>query len=263
MKDSTYAFPNIMQSILLLVMIFVSHFFASKLFSFVENETLINLLSEVFKLILLLIFLSYMTKLGKIDKAQFKLKVPNGIVLLCGTLCAIFILFLPMSDISYFDETYLEDYVVDLITQRTNVFTFIAMCLLGPVFEELIFRGVILAGLLKRYSPTVAILLSSLLFGIGHISIVLPFVFGLFMGWLFFRTSNLIYCIIIHCFVNFIGFAMRYAVFSKRASIEDINKYLEINTLTKGVISLVIFCSCIFVLHFIMKKRTSNVSRQQ
>lgn len=40
--------------------------------------------------------------------------------------------------------------------------------LFAPIYEEVIFRGLILGGLLNFYSPTTAIVISSLLFGLWH-----------------------------------------------------------------------------------------------
>lgn len=42
--------------------------------------------------------------------------------------------------------------------------------LLAPVLEEMLFRGIMLDGLLKRYSPTKAIVWSAVLFGIVHLN---------------------------------------------------------------------------------------------
>ncbi|SKB98864.1 hypothetical protein SAMN05660226_04154 [Parapedobacter luteus] len=95
MNDSYYSFPNIMQSIVLVVLIFVCHFVAKLVFSFIEDHTLVSLLSEVFKLCLLLFFLRYMTKWDNIDATQFKMASPNMLILACGVLCALCIAFFP------------------------------------------------------------------------------------------------------------------------------------------------------------------------
>jgi len=39
----------------------------------------------------------------------------------------------------------------------------------APIYEEIIFRGLILAGLMTIYSITTAIIISSILFGIWHL----------------------------------------------------------------------------------------------
>ncbi|WP_083257234.1 CPBP family intramembrane glutamic endopeptidase [Arcticibacter eurypsychrophilus] len=78
----------------------------------------------------------------------------------------------------------------------------------------------ILSGLIKRYSPVVGIIFSSLLFAVFHPFILGPFLFGLFMGWIYFRSRNLLYCIIVHAAVNGTGFLMRIFLFNKNNSLD-------------------------------------------
>jgi membrane protease YdiL (CAAX protease family) len=63
---------------------------------------------------------------------------------------------------------------------------FVLVVLLGPLFEELLFRGVILHGFLRNYSRGRAIALSALLFATVHLDArkFLPvLVGGLVLGW--------------------------------------------------------------------------------
>ena len=79
-----------------------------------------------------------------------------------------------------------------------NLLTFV---LLAPVFEELIFRGIMLDGLLRKTSPLKAILLSSFLFALVHLNpwqFISAMVIGLFAGWVYYRTRNLLYPMLIH-----------------------------------------------------------------
>lgn len=46
--------------------------------------------------------------------------------------------------------------------------TILGSLILAPVFEEIIFRGILLRGLLPRYSSMLSIVLSSLLFALIH-----------------------------------------------------------------------------------------------
>lgn len=81
---------------------------------------------------------------------------------------------------------------------------FISLVILPAFFEETLLRGIILEQFLKRYSSAAAILLSALLFGLMHINpsqVLGGFIGGCFLGWVYTRTGNLKYCILIH-FVN-------------------------------------------------------------
>jgi hypothetical protein len=68
-----------------------------------------------------------------------------------------------------------------------------------------LFRGVILEGLLSRYKPARAILYSSLLFGLMHIDILRifnTFLAGLIFSYLYYKTRSLIPCIFAHSLCN-------------------------------------------------------------
>lgn len=83
------------------------------------------------------------------------------------------------------------------------------LVVVGPLFEELLFRGVMLQGLLRRYRPWVAIGQSALLFGILHFNpaqSVNALLLGLVFGWLYYRTRSLWLCIALHMLFNSLAF---------------------------------------------------------
>ena len=75
-------------------------------------------------------------------------------------------------------------------------------CIFGPIMEEICFRGLVLDGLLKtRCRPWLAILISALLFALLHglgANFVTAMLFGILVGWLYWRTGSIIPGIIIH-----------------------------------------------------------------
>lgn len=81
----------------------------------------------------------------------------------------------------------------------------LALVVVAPLTEELLFRGLILRGFLKRYSVRKAILVSALLFGLIHMN---PWqalgggIIGVFLGWLYVRTGSLVPCIAAHAVNN-------------------------------------------------------------
>lgn len=81
----------------------------------------------------------------------------------------------------------------------------LGVTVLGPIAEECLFRGAITKTLLRSYSPTVAILLSGLLFGVIHINpaqIVSASLLGVLFAWLYYRTRSLIPTILLHVLNN-------------------------------------------------------------
>lgn len=67
----------------------------------------------------------------------------------------------------------IPDFIKNIFLELANqkgVFTFLSIVIAAPILEELIFRGIILDGLLRKYAPVKSILISSLLFGFLHLN---------------------------------------------------------------------------------------------
>jgi len=93
---------------------------------------------------------------------------------------------------------------------KTPLFMIIYACILGPVMEEFVFRGIVLGGLLKSYSNTTAILVSAFLFGIIHFNLaqfMLAFPLGLLIGYLYIKTHSIYLCMLMHGLYNTFSFA--------------------------------------------------------
>lgn len=81
----------------------------------------------------------------------------------------------------------------------------VLVCLIAPIVEEMLFRGVILRGFLRRYPPSVAIVHSSAVFGMAHLNVyqfMLAFLLGLLLGKLYERTRSLLPGMLVHGFYN-------------------------------------------------------------
>ncbi len=81
---------------------------------------------------------------------------------------------------------------------------------IGPICEEIIFRGVILEGLTKRYNPIKAIIFSALIFGLIHmqpLQVMGTFFAGLILGWIYVKTKSLWVVIVLHVINNIIAFS--------------------------------------------------------
>jgi membrane protease YdiL (CAAX protease family) len=77
--------------------------------------------------------------------------------------------------------------------------------LVGPLFEELLFRGLILNGMRRRYAAWKAIGLSTLLFALCHANpwqLALPLLTGVVFGWVVVRTGTLWLPVIGHAVHN-------------------------------------------------------------
>lgn len=86
-------------------------------------------------------------------------------------------------------------------------YRFFKLILIGPILEEIFYRRIILNNLLQKYNVYFSILLSSLLFSIGHMDFDYTFVFlvfGILIGTFYWKTGNLYLTILLHIFINFL-----------------------------------------------------------
>jgi membrane protease YdiL (CAAX protease family) len=79
------------------------------------------------------------------------------------------------------------------------------VAIMAPIIEEMIFRGVIMHGLMRNYSKFTAVFVSALLFALFHLNpwqFPATFVLGLVLGILMLRTRNIYLCILGHAANN-------------------------------------------------------------
>ena len=100
---------------------------------------------------------------------------------------------------------------VDMVTETFDMLprsvVLLGACILGPVCEELLFRG-LLAGRLARYGQKPAALVSALLFGLYHANLsqfFYAFALGLLLAYAYFYTGTLRAPIALHMLFNFFG----------------------------------------------------------
>lgn len=85
------------------------------------------------------------------------------------------------------------------------VLVFVAAAVATPLWEEVLFRGVLLPGLAQRFNPLVAVLLSAAVFAAMHVApLVLTYVFvlGLGLGWIRWFHRNLWAPVVAHAVNN-------------------------------------------------------------
>jgi membrane protease YdiL (CAAX protease family) len=86
---------------------------------------------------------------------------------------------------------------------------FIVIVIIAPILEELIFRGLILDYLLKHKPEKASLLLSGLIFGLIHVSpdqVFFAFLGGIFLGYVYMKSQNLLVPIFFHALNNALNF---------------------------------------------------------
>lgn len=154
-----------------------------------------------------LLFCLYISRKDRIrlDKQSFTIR-PWTILLL--TVIAVFFFILP--EVELIERLDLPNNLGDDLDDVGGTFLgLISIGVLGPIAEELLFRGAVLGSLLEwrpiRSMPWMAILLSAALFGLVHMNpaqMPVAIAIGLLYGWLVYRTGSLLPGIIGHIFNN-------------------------------------------------------------
>lgn len=122
------------------------------------------------------------------------------------------------------------------------IITFISVCIVTPIFEEIFFRGFILKGMLNNgVKPYAAILISSLIFGGVHIfpwQAVGGFLAGTILGITFYKSGSLLTCTTLHFINNFVA----YLLFIRYKSLESPDfGFSDFTLFIVGIILIVVF----------------------
>lgn len=112
--------------------------------------------------------------------------------------------FIPMPDSikAIFEQAFVNSKLWDMV---------VSTCILAPLLEELLCRGMMLRGMLTRMKPGWAIFWSSLIFAVMHLNpwqSIPAFLIGLLLGWVYWRTHSLWATIFLHCLNNSLSTAI-------------------------------------------------------
>lgn len=136
-------------------------------------------------------------------------------ILICGVFMQVYISIALNNILPFFEKT-MNNYtnLLDTITGTDSVLSFIAVALLAPIAEELLFRGLIQKRLSNIMPATVAIIVQAFLFGFYHLNIVqgiYAFLIGLAAGFLVHSYKTVKVSIILHIAINATSYLVSYA----------------------------------------------------
>lgn len=183
--------------------------------SFENIKEIVNLLGKpIFKITILVIAIK---KAKKMSDNNFRIKYLgkcNFKLLLSVTLLIIGYFFWYQSSIGVITDKLPLSKILQIAEKQMELypyFTIFSLVITAPIFEEILLRGILFVGLLNRYSPKKAIIISALFFGIYHLNIV-QFVnasaIGLILGIIYYKTNSLVLCIVIHMIHNIVAITM-------------------------------------------------------
>ena len=80
----------------------------------------------------------------------------------------------------------------------------LSIAVIAPIYEEVIFRGILLKGMANKMAPNLALIISASIFALVHMNIpqgINAFLLGLIIGAIYLRTDSIYLCIFAH-FIN-------------------------------------------------------------
>lgn len=214
MKDES--FPSVRQALLLVLALFLAEYLvgaalydARRTLALTREElgALVTLLGNgmLFAVLLHAKALSYRALFHPSRaslRATFVLLIPPvallvpALVLLASKLSELLLRVFPLS--AWEEQAFAS-------MSAANIAAITAVCVLAPVLEEMLFRGIILRAFLVQYSRGAAIAASALIFGVAHLNIYqfsIAFLLGLIFGWLYERSRSLVPSIALHALYN-------------------------------------------------------------
>jgi hypothetical protein len=170
---------------------------------------------------------------GKFKKKEFM----ESIILFVGAfgitiLWVILISFL--SEGSSFYKGLLESHnstLGSLVGTESLMFSIITVSIIVPIAEELFFRGLIYGRLRQAMKPMVAILISSIVFGIFHGNVVqgvYAFFIGCALALVYEKTDSLLLSIFGHALINAIGMGLPFLGLDKFRLVLNILSFIAI-----------------------------------
>lgn len=128
------------------------------------------------------------------------------------------------------------DSLMSVVLTGSFFIVFIVSGILAPIAEEIIFRYKIISILENKYNSKVALVVSSLLFGLAHMNLVqslYAFILGLILGRIYQKERNILPSIVVHLAINSSSVLFEYS-----------------NIIMKGILLLGIFLALFFIFQY-------------
>lgn len=95
-----------------------------------------------------------------------------------------------------------------ILTQNNSIVNLICSIILIPIFEEIMFRGILFNFFRKNYSLTFSIIFQALIFGVFHgnsLQLIYTFIGGIALALIYIYCDSILGNILLHVILNFCG----------------------------------------------------------
>ena len=167
----------------------------------------ISAISILIYLVILRIRKKNLSEYIQIKKTPIMIFVMAAIVAI-GTRFAVEVYCTLIQSLDIFKKSIIESATVAprLYTRMEFAISFFSVLVAAPLFEEFLFRALIMGELKKVVRPWIAIVIQAILFGFSHGAVFqIPYTIfiGLLLGIIYHRTKNIMVPIICHSVYNF------------------------------------------------------------
>lgn len=171
------------------------------------QTNVILLISNLLVLVFLLIFFAIRRKkpLREVQAVRFSAGyIPHIAVL------AVAMSLMVCVGLGFLPEDLMESYssASQYVVSDNTLLTILSVVIIGPITEEIIFRGLVYSRLKKVMPMAVAVVLASLTFGLMHgqsVWIVYAFLLGIILNLVVIKTGSLWCSILLHVLFNLMG----------------------------------------------------------
>lgn len=180
--------------------------------SILANQTIVTFLSAIWTYFLPLPIFIYLMKRIE-SKTLEKHKMSNKTFIICITI-TMFLMWIGnivgiiiTNGIGSFVQHEVTNPIDGVINNSGLIANIVVITLLAPIFEEFIFRKLLIDRTIK-YGGTISVLLSALLFALFHGNLsqfFYAFLLGGFFATIYIKTGQIKYTIGLHMIINFIG----------------------------------------------------------
>ncbi len=201
----------------------------------VQQFSVVAIVYSIVQIIALIFFLRFREKREKRyvlkEKAEGKTYLSTTVITFgsLGIAMAWMFLIYLLAQISKFWFEQMEIYEqMSSITSNENVLiTIISVCVLVPIAEELVFRGLVLSELRRVMPDWVGVIVTAVIFGIAHmnpIQSVYATVCGIMFGLVYIWTESIYQSIFMHIIFNFLGSGLNQILL--KFGLEEAGQYL-------------------------------------
>lgn len=169
-----------------------------------ENIVLILLITSVINILFFAFMLKRNNKLNiRLNFGESKIPYILSLILMGISFFMFSSGIIDMFDLTKYSDSY--ETIINSLSSGGVIINIIAVGIIAPISEELMLRGVIYNNLKKYITPSFAILVQALLFGLMHMNIIqstYAVIAGLILGYIYEKSNSLFVSSIFHISFN-------------------------------------------------------------